>query len=349
MAMGPEEAPVIIHEYADFHCPFCRRGAHTMRQVMEAYDGKVRWVFHHFPLSSTPGEGSFLTHEASACAAEQGKFWEFHDKFFSSPPVTDWSQSAQELKLDEVKFQTCLSEGRSRNMILEDRKEGQKKGVSGTPAFFINQYRMEGAYPFEFFSQVIDSLLETGKAPLPLGAADGPIEINDLAGRPSQGVEDAEIVLVEFGDYHCPFCSRFQPTLKMLMEKYEGNIRHVFRHFPLGMHPDAARAHAASECAHQQGQFWGYHEVLFENLAQSRTVKGLTQLAAQTGLDLKVFEACLSSEETANRIQADLDAAAQYGVQATPTIFINGEKVQGAQTLDVFSSMIDEQLNTKVS
>jgi protein-disulfide isomerase len=158
------------------------------------------------------------------------------------------------------------------------------------------------------------------------------------------GPADAPITLVEFSDYQCPFCRRWHDEVyKPLLAAYPGKIRLVYRHLPLtSIHPDAFSAAEASMCAGEQDAFWPFHEKLFssESLDNSTYV----QYAEDLGLKMETFLGCLTDHKYRQAIQADSDFAINLGINSTPTFFINGLAVVGAQPLDVFKQIIDKEL-----
>ena len=164
-------------------------------------------------------------------------------------------------------------------------------------------------------------------------------------GFPSLGPEDAPIVVVEFSDFQCPFCKRFHDeTFQQLLAAYPGKIRFVYRHLPLtSVHSEAFPAAEASMCANEQDAFWQYHDKLFEN--QDKLGRELyLQIAGDLGLNGAAFEDCLNSQKYKDVVQKDLDFALDLGAGATPTFFINGLAVVGAQPLAVFKQVIDKEL-----
>ncbi len=163
-------------------------------------------------------------------------------------------------------------------------------------------------------------------------------------GFPSLGPADAPITLVEFADFQCPYCRQWeQQTYQPLLAAYPGKIRFVFRDFPLtSIHPNAMPAAEAAQCAHEQGQFWAYHDKLFGSEELSDEI--YQQYAQDLGLDMDKFNACLTNHTYASNIQADSDFAVNLGVNSTPTFFINGLAVIGAQPLGSFTNVIDKEL-----
>ncbi len=157
---GPASAPVTIVEFSDFQCPFCSRAEGTVAQVMKAYDGKVRLVYRDFPLPAH--DQAEKAAEAAHCADDQGKYWEMHEKLFANQQALEPDKLkgyAKDLKLDQAKFDKCLDSGEKAKVVEENKKAGEKAGVTGTPAFFVNGYQLSGAQPFEEFKTLIDSEL----------------------------------------------------------------------------------------------------------------------------------------------------------------------------------------------
>jgi protein-disulfide isomerase len=158
---GGEKAAVTIVEFSDFHCPFCRQVISTLTQIESRYGEKIKLVFRDFPIENLH-PGATKAHEAARCATEQGKFWPYHDKLFAGPPKSspeDFKGLAKEVGLDASAFETCLGSGKYQAAIKEDIAEGNRVGVGGTPAFFINGRLISGAQPFEAFARVIDDEL----------------------------------------------------------------------------------------------------------------------------------------------------------------------------------------------
>jgi protein-disulfide isomerase len=164
-------------------------------------------------------------------------------------------------------------------------------------------------------------------------------------GFPSLGPQDAPIVIVEFSDYQCPYCQRWhQQTFKPLLAAYPGKIRLVYRNLPLtSIHPEAYSAAVAALCANEQNAYWPYHDRLFEG-QYGLGPEVYTQYAADLGLDMTAFQECLASKRYDQFVQEDMKFAMNLGVRSTPTFFINGLAVVGAQPLDVFKQIIDKEL-----
>ena len=158
---GPTNAPVTIVEFSDFQCPFCQKAATTVQKVMADYAGQVRLVYRQFPLDFH--DKAMKAAQAGMCANEQGKFWEMHDQMFGDQQHLDidgLKRAARSLGLDGGKFDECLDSGRFEAPIKKDIEEGQKVGVNGTPAFFINGRLLSGAVPYEQFRDAVERELK---------------------------------------------------------------------------------------------------------------------------------------------------------------------------------------------
>jgi len=161
---------------------------------------------------------------------------------------------------------------------------------------------------------------------------------------PARGPENAPVTIVEFSDFECPFCKRIHPTLKQVLDTYEGKVRLVFRHLPLtSIHPNAQKAAEASLCAGEQGQFWAMHDAMFEGTG-GLAVASLKATAADIGLDTEAFAQCLDSGDKADEVAVDLEVARGLGLSGTPALFINGRYLSGAQPYETIARVIDDEL-----
>ncbi|AAN49337.1 thioredoxin domain-containing protein [Leptospira interrogans] len=165
-----------------------------------------------------------------------------------------------------------------------------------------------------------------------------------LAGNnPSIGPENAKVTVIEFSDFECPFCKRSQSVNSQLREKYKDQIRWVFRDYPLSFHPNAMFAHIAANCSASQGKYWEFFKVLFDNSGNLPKDRVL-DLARGLGLDMKVFSQCVNDSEVRKEVEADMAEGEKYGVSGTPAFFINGVMIEGAQPIEAFIKVIDQEL-----
>ncbi len=160
------------------------------------------------------------------------------------------------------------------------------------------------------------------------------------------GNANAPVKIVEFSDYQCPFCARFYSnTLPSLKKNFieTGKVKFVYRDFPLGFHQEAQPSAEAAECAGEQGKYWEMHDKIFEN-QQSMSTSSYKQWAADIGLNTEQFNSCLDSGKYASEVQKDFSDGQAAGVSGTPTFFINGKKVVGAQPYEAFEQVINQEL-----
>lgn len=164
----------------------------------------------------------------------------------------------------------------------------------------------------------------------------------------TKGPEDAKATLVEFGDYQCPACASAEPMLNQLMSEYPNDLRFVFRNFPLvSIHPNATPAAEAAEAAAEQGKFWEMHDLIYEQqnvwASMSNPSEQFKSYAKQLGLDESKFNQDRSNPEVTSRVTKDFNDGGTLGVNATPTFFLNGKKVEDA-SYESLKQQIDEIL-----
>jgi protein-disulfide isomerase len=247
-------------------------------------------------------------------------------------------------------------------------------GANGTPTFFINGREISGAQPFPAFQTVIDeeikkadALLKKGTKPeqlyeklvadniatapaaAPAAAAPaapaapaGPVKI-DLAGSPVKGSNSAKVTVVAFSDFQCPFCSRAVPTMKQIEDTYKNKVRLAFKQLPLPFHDKAQGAAEASLAAHEQGKFWEYHDKLFAN-QQALDRPSLEKYAQEIGLNVGKFKAALDSGKFKKQVEDEAKFGNSIGATGTPTFYVNGKVLVGAQPFEKFKEMIDQEL-----
>ena len=165
-----------------------------------------------------------------------------------------------------------------------------------------------------------------------------------VTGAPFRGEEKAPVTIVKFEDFQCPFCKQAQATFAEIEARYHNKVKVVHRDFPLDkIHPLARRAAEAARCANEQGKFWNYHDKLYA-IDLSPDPNQLSALAKEIGLEMTAFDRCLSSGQYKAAVQQDVEQGSQLGVTATPAFFINGRILVGAQPIEEFTRIIDEEL-----
>jgi len=162
---------------------------------------------------------------------------------------------------------------------------------------------------------------------------------------PYLGPKDAPVTIIMFSDYQCVYCQKwYVEVFKPLMDNYPGKIRFVYRDFPLStIHPSATGAAEAANCAGDQNKYWDFFNVVFAG-TEKLSEQSIQDYASSIKLDMDTFNQCLSSHKYLAEIEADFSYAAGLGVQSTPTFFVNGLAVIGAQPYQVFSSLVEQEL-----
>ena len=376
---GPADALVTIVEFSDFECPFCGRVGPTLEQLQKDYGDKVRIVWRNQPLPFH--QNAMPAAQAAMEAFAQGKsekFWAMHDKLFANRSAlsrADLEKYAGEIGLDVAKFKQALDTNKHEAAIKADQELAATVGARGTPSFFINGRNLRGAQPVDKFKEIIDdelkrieklkakgvpaasvyATLQANAKEKPAEAAERPAAAPDdktvykvpvASHDPQKGPADALVTVVVFSDYQCPFCSRVEPTLTALSQKYGNDLRIVWKDNPLPFHQDATPAAVLALEAFEQGKdkkFWEAHDLLFQNQrALSRA--DLENYGKQLGLNEKKLKAALDNNAHKTKIDEDQALARQLGASGTPSFFINGRSLRGAQPQPAFEKLIDEEL-----
>jgi protein-disulfide isomerase len=376
---GPDDALVTIVEFSDFECPFCGRVEPTLTEVQKKYGKDVRVVWMNNPLpfhkNAKPAANAAL--EAHAQKGDKA-FWAMHEKMFANQKsltpenLEKWSK---ELGLNAAKVKKAIAEDKYAKVIQDQQKLANTLGARGTPAFFINGRNLRGAQPLPAFTALIDEELAEAKALVksgtprakvyetiiakgesapkaaPAAAKPDANKVYDIPvpkKAPTKGSAKAKVVIQEFSDFQCPFCSRVNPTMSKVMEEYGDKVLVVWRDYPLPFHKDAhLAAQAAREVYVQKGDkaFWAYHDLLFANqkaLSRDNLVKFAEQVG---GINMKAFNEALDSGKHKAAVDADMAAVTKAGARiGTPSFFINGKLLQGAQPYPAFKAAIDEAL-----
>ncbi len=193
--------------------------------------------------------------------------------------VDNLKKYAKDLGLNAGKFNSCLDNGSKKTAVAADTTYGGSLGVQGTPGFFINGRFLAGAFPFNFFQEIIDKeIAGNGSSNCSDYSTDlqkycqdannksfNPVPKNiDVNNTPSEGADNPKVTIVEFSDFQCPYCIRAYPTTQQILKTYGNQVKFYYKQFPLTqIHPFAQKAAEAALCALDQGKFWQYHDKLF--------------------------------------------------------------------------------------
>lgn len=381
---GPDDALVTIVQFSDFECPFCSRVEPTLDQVIDEFGNDVRVIWMNNPLpfhrNALPAANFAL---AAFDQGGNEAFWRAHELLFQNQRSLDRAsleRFAQQLQLDGRATMEAVDDNHFRATIEAQQRIARQLGATGTPSFFINGRNLRGAQPYERFAEMIRaeltrarSLVDGGvaradvyaaairdgateaqyveeAAPAPAPSRPDPDQVYTIAvpsDAPQRGPDSAAVTIQMFSDFQCPFCSRVNPTVDQILDHYGTSVRVVWRDYPLPFHRNAhLAAEAAREVFRQRGNdaFWRYHEQLFAN-QRSLERPTLERLAQQEQVDMAAFRQALDDRTHRAAVDADMDAVRAAGARiGTPSFFINGRLVQGAQPFEAFRAAIDRAL-----
>ncbi|HEX2733926.1 MAG TPA: thioredoxin domain-containing protein, partial [Polyangiaceae bacterium] len=377
---GPTDAAVTIVEVADFQCPFSARVQATLQKVADSYKDQVRIVYKHDPLPFHP-RARPAADAASTVFSLGGNsaFWNFHDKAFANQ--SDLSDEnfetwAEQAGVRREEFRQAYAAKRFTAKVDADLAFCHNLGISGTPNFRINGIPLLGAQPFEKFQAIIDAelaetqkLLAEGVAPSELyslctkansaSSIEQPkTEASDKADTqtvwkvpvrsddPQRGPRDALVTIVEYADFQCPFSVRVATTVDAVLEEYPKDVRIVWKDYPLAFHAQALPAATMARFVYERygnASFWKAHDALFAS-ALKLSDEDLLPLFTTLGLSWTEVQQSAQDERLRARIKQSMDVGEALGVKGTPSFFINGVALKGAQPLDVFKSRINDQL-----
>jgi protein-disulfide isomerase len=385
---GKRDAPVTVVIFSDFQCPYCSRVEPTLDQVRQTYGAdQVRMVWKNNPLPFHPNAKPAAEAATGVFSlAGNDAFWKFHDTAFKNQSALGddsypkWAQDSGVKTSDMAAYKAGLASHKWADKVDKDLNDGKSAGVQGTPSFFVNGVFINGAQPFDAFKKTIDQELEKAKAKLASGTSKSRIYVEmskenkknappakedegdkedtttvfkvPLGNAPAEGSAQALVTIVEFSDFQCPFCSRVEPTLKALRDKYGDKLRLVWRNEPLPFHPAAEpAAEAALEVRAEKGDkgFWDVHDRFFSNQkdlnsGQAANLDGILALATAAGGNGDKVKKAMSDHLHKKDIDSDQDLAEDVQANGTPHFFINGRRLVGAQPQEKFEKIIDEEI-----
>jgi len=361
--LGKAGAKVTVALFSDFQCPFCSRAEPVVKQILQAYPDDVKFYFKQFPLISIHPNARPAA-LASMAARKQNKFWEMHDLLFANQRALDGPsihRYAESLGLDMAAFDKDSADPATARLLEQEIMEGQKAGVQGTPTFFVDGVQVP-SWDFGTMKKMIDASKEgkdvgavAGEIRTAMNRPTGPdpsqVYQIDVSGSPSKGPAGAPVTIVEFSDYQCPYCAGAESLWKQVMDAYPNKIKFVYKQFPLSFHKNARSASEAAIYAKQHGKYWEMHDLLFQNnqaMNRNTTDQALDLykgFAKQLGLDEAGLEAAVKSEANKVVIDKDLDDGRKAQVSGTPTVFINGKRLQ-RRDFDTIKGMIDAILGS---
>jgi protein-disulfide isomerase len=335
---SPEAAPkpVEVVLFSDFQCPFCALFAEPLRELQRhgANGVPVKVTFKHYPLPMH--EAAPLAHQAAVAAGEQGRFWEMHDLLFADQARLDRDsliRHAEQLKLDVPRFKRDLESDRLRQLVESDKADGNQLRVSATPTYFINGHEYSGAMRLEDLKRLV---AEEGRR--------ARVIASDVADEAmSLGSPAAPVTLELFADLQSPVSAPTLLAVFDVLKRYPSDVRVQFRHFPLAFHKQAPLAHEAAVTAAHEGRFWEFTGYLLEH-PQSLREPDLVAAAARVGLDEASFAGALRDHRYAARVDADVQAGLKKGVRGSPSLLVNGRRIDGVPNSQTLTEYVDAAL-----
>ena len=268
-------------------------------------------------------------------AREQGKFWEMHDLLFANQAAVkreDLLNYAKKLGINVARFTRDLDSDRIKNLIRADVVEGEKLGVNATPTFLINGKPYAGARSFD---QLRELILSGQRRTVALA------EITD--NLMNKGPADARVTIEFFADLQSPVSRPALEVIEQALQRYPATLRVQFRNFPLAFHPQARLAHEAAMTAARQGHFWDFAAFCLDHQDSLRE-QDLVTFAGKLGLDEAAFAEAIQQHRYAARVDADLEAGQRRGIRGSPTVVLNGRKIDGVPELQTLTEYVDAEL-----
>ena len=364
-SMGASDAKVTLVELTDYDCPYCARAETTVQALRRSYGRDLRVVVAEAPLPMHEHADEVATF--ALVAAEAGVFEQAHARLFAEPG----KHGADDLKALGATLgmggflRSQASVARAQKGLSKSRALARTLHVTGTPTFFVNGRVITGAQPVETFRAMIDEELvhaeelvasgvlpkdlyariqdEARKNPAPVDVPEAPEDLfvpgaSGAGGLHLMGEKTAPHELVLFTDLECPFCARLDGQLRGFVAAHP-DVRVVLRQRPLPMHPNARMWAKASIASDAQGKLGVFMEKAFAERAD-KSIVGLDRVALAAGLDVARLHRDMESELTAETLRKDEALAEGLGVKGTPTSFIDGHKIVGAQPGATFDATL---------
>ena len=377
---GSRLAHATIVVFSDFQCPFCGRVETTLDRLREEYgDDTLRIVFKNNPLS-------FHEHARLAAEVGQGvlalkgqeAFWRYHAKAFRSEgrmtpaAIRSWASA---VGVDGPALEEGLEKKTWAAKIDRDIALASRIGASGTPMSYVNGVLISGAQPFERFKQVVDEEIEKAKSLVERGVArdkvytrlasanfEAPRDEDDdepsadaeskivhkipVGTSPVRGPATAQVTIIEFSDFQCPYCKRVGETLARVRKEYGDKVRIVWRDMPLHFHPRAEPAAELARAARAQkgdAGFWTVHDLLFQSQPKLDD-SDLERIAREAKLDVAKAMSAVKNKSFKKGIDEDIAIGDDFKAVGTPHFFVNGRRLVGAQPFEKFKPLIDEEI-----
>lgn len=371
-SLGDPRAPVTVVAFIDYECPYCRKAQTTLDRLRATYGADLRVVpvVHALPMHAHARPAALAALAAGMQGRFEAMHARLLGGALDDAAIED---RARDLGLDMARFDADRAGPAALHALDRASEMAARLGVTGTPSFFINGRFVAGAQSYEVFRAIVDERLAAARALVRSGvrpdrvyettiaaglptvpaddegaghacSAEGCAHANEAAraadaveavptaGAPARGPARASITVVVFSDYECPFSAKSEPIVRAFEKAHPNDVRVVFKNLPLPMHDHARLAAKAALAAGEQGRYWEYHDQLFAH-QDALDRASLERYADAVGLDPRRFARDLDGPELDARLDADESDAAALKVKGTPTLFVNGHRVVGAQPI----------------
>ena len=255
--------------------------------------------------------------------------------------------AARGISIEELRRQLTLGEiNVSRAQVEEAYRQNASFFASMSPDEARERLRLdlENQARMKHYRTGLEALRKKWTVTSSFAAPQFVLELDDGA-SPAKGPANPAVTIVEFSDFECPYCSEVQPALKQVMQTYGKDVRLVFKHMPLEGHRNSLPAARAAYCAAEQDRFWQFHDALFNSRQLSPARFG--EIAAELGLGVPKFQACLNSEHSRAAIVRDIETARLFRIESTPSFIVNGKLVKGALSFADFQKIIERELSLR--
>jgi protein-disulfide isomerase len=364
---GASDPLVTIVQFGDYTNAVSATQARAIADALQRWPSDVGTAFVQLPARSR--KVSRLAAQTAASAGDADRFWQVHDRLFATPPQSeaDLERIATEAGLDLAAWKQAIAGEIHRQWIDQNTASARELGIVRAPALFVNGRPIDGdaeailamvASERDAIAELVADGLPRAETyaeilavadvpkPIPSASKDGlDPQLNyavPAADRPVLGPVDAPVTIVVFSDFQCPFCARAQETLTQLRARHPDDVRIVFRNMPLAFHKQARELAKVALAADAKGKFWAMHDLIFANrITRDGEWKSF---AKKLKLDARKLAKAMQSPAIETKIQEDEAVARAFGVTGTPTFFVNGRLLGGAQPLEEFERIVLEEL-----
>lgn len=366
--LGPPNAAVTLIVFGDLACPHTRRSMDVLRKLRTAFPTDLRAVFRHRPLPQH-ANAEFAARTAAGVHLDHGSeaFFRLLYALSATPGTGHRTEMRSALSAAHIPDSASWqSDPRVSSRLQNDQRLAGIFAVRETPTFFMNGERFDGFHDYRALETAVKKeraavrgLAAQGVAASALYAARVRknmigigLEVPDrtcpkVGSQPARGAADPLVTIVEFSDFECRYCKKLAPALDQVLAKRGGDVRLVWRNFPLASHGHARAAASLALQAHKQlgdRKFWQAHDRLFDSQSDLGD-PALSAIAKELGLDPAVTLRAIKSDAHAATLRGDISEGTRVGVRGTPTLFVNGRSVPGARSATQLLRIVDEEID----